>query len=173
VDDRRHHEAVCSRVAAKLVCDQTPWRTALRLEEAVDHVAVLVDGTSEILLVPLDVHKQFVQVPCFAQASLPAPKDTGVLMVAARCARGSAKRRCLSMRELTTGITTEPSMVPTRRTTIGCLMTFRIARLRVRPGVNENICASFAVRNQISESRNYRTMQMVQTKSCSRVTSRR
>ncbi len=95
VNDGRHHEAVGRRVAAKLVCDQTPWRTALPfqqlteeafgrtpiapgLEEDVDHVAVLVDGPPEILLATLDVHEQFVQVPGVAQASLPAPEDAGV-----------------------------------------------------------------------------------------------
>jgi len=70
--DRGHHEAVGRRVAAKLVGDQTPWRTALPfqqlteeafgrtpiapgLDEDVDHVAVLVDGPPEILLATLDV----------------------------------------------------------------------------------------------------------------------
>jgi hypothetical protein len=72
VHDRRHHDAVGSRVAAKLVRDQTPWLTALPfqqfteeasgrtpitpgLDEDVDHVAVLVDGPPEILLATLDV----------------------------------------------------------------------------------------------------------------------
>src|SRR2546427_10453371 len=96
VHDRGHHEAVSRRVAAKLVRDQTPWRTALRfqqlpeeafggtpvapwLNEDVDHVAVLVDGPPEIVLATLDIHEQFVQVPGVAQASLPVPQDTGVL----------------------------------------------------------------------------------------------
>jgi hypothetical protein len=48
------------------------------LEENVDHAAVLVDGSPEILLAPVDVHEQFVQVPCVTQASLPAPEDPGV-----------------------------------------------------------------------------------------------
>ena len=72
VNDGRHYEVVGSRVAAKLVGDQTPWRTALPfqqlteeafgrtpiapgLDEDVDHVAVLVDGPPEILLATLDV----------------------------------------------------------------------------------------------------------------------
>jgi len=95
VNDGRHHEAVGRRVAAKLVCDQTPWRTALPfqqlteeafgrtpiapgLDEDLNHVAVLVDGPPEILLAAVDVHEQFVQVPGVAQASLPAPEDAGV-----------------------------------------------------------------------------------------------
>src|SRR5712692_1530574 len=96
VNNRGHHDAVGSRVAAKLVGDQTPWRTALPfqqlteeafgrtpiapgLEEDVDHVAVLVDGPPEILLATLDVHEQFVQVPGVAQPSTPASKHPGVL----------------------------------------------------------------------------------------------
>src|SRR5713101_6396829 len=80
VNDRGHHEAVGRRVAAKLVGDQTLWRTALPfqqlteeafgrtpiapgLDEEVDHVAVLVDGPPEILLATLDIHEQFVQGP--------------------------------------------------------------------------------------------------------------
>ena len=95
VNNRGHHETVGRRVTAKLVRDQTPWRTALPFqqfpEEAfgrapiapglakdVDHVAVLVDGPPEILLAPVDIHEQFVQVPRVAQASLPAPEDPGV-----------------------------------------------------------------------------------------------
>ena len=95
VNDRRHHDGVGRRVTAQLVRDQTPWRTALSLqelpeeafgcmpiapglEEDVDYVAVLVDGPPEILLAPLDMYEQFVQVPRVAQASLPAPEDPSV-----------------------------------------------------------------------------------------------
>jgi hypothetical protein len=95
VNNTRHHAPVGRRVAAKLVRDQTPWRTALPfqqlaeealgrtpiapwLEEDIDHVTVLVDGPPEILLATLDVHEEFVQVPRVAQASLPAPEDPGV-----------------------------------------------------------------------------------------------
>jgi hypothetical protein len=86
VNDRRQHASVGRRVAAHLVRDQTPWRPALPfqqlaeealgrtpiapwLDEDVDHVAVLVDGPPEILLAPVDVHEQFVQVPRVAQVS--------------------------------------------------------------------------------------------------------
>jgi hypothetical protein len=95
VHHRRHHDAVGRRVAAKLVRDQTPWHAALPfqqlpeeacgrpaiapwLEEDVDHVAVLIDGPPQILLAPLDVHEEFVQMPGVAQASLPTPEDTSV-----------------------------------------------------------------------------------------------
>jgi hypothetical protein len=95
VHDRRHHHAVGSRVAAQLVRNQKPWlaalpfqqfpeeafgRTAIApwLKEDIDHVAVLIHGPPEILLVSLDVHEQFVQMPGVAQASLPTPEDTSV-----------------------------------------------------------------------------------------------
>ena len=95
MNDRRHHEAMRRRVAAKLVGNQTPRRPALPfqqlaekacggtpiapgLDEDVDHIAVLVNGTPQILPPALDVHEQFVQVPGVAQASSPAPERTGV-----------------------------------------------------------------------------------------------
>jgi hypothetical protein len=85
VNDGWHHEVVGRRVAAQLVGDQTPWRTALLfqqlteeafgrtpiapgLDEEVDHVAVLIDGPPDVLLATSDVHEQFVQVPGVAQA---------------------------------------------------------------------------------------------------------
>ena len=48
------------------------------LDEDVDHIAVLVNGTPQILALALDVHDQFVQVPGVAQASSPAPERPGV-----------------------------------------------------------------------------------------------
>ena len=74
VHDRRHHDAVGRRVAAKLVRNQKPWLAALPfqqltekafgrqpitpwLDEDVDHVAILIDGPPEILLAPLNVHE--------------------------------------------------------------------------------------------------------------------
>jgi hypothetical protein len=98
VNNTRHHAPVGRREAAQLVRDQTPWRMALSfqqlaeeargrtpitpwLEQDIDHVAVLVDGPPEILLAPVDVHEQFVQVPRVAQASLPAPPDLRLTFV--------------------------------------------------------------------------------------------
>ena len=95
VNNTRHHAPVGSRVAPKLVRDQTPWSTTLPfqqlaeealgrtpiapwLDQDIDHVAVLVDCPPEILLAPVDVHEQFVQVPRVAQAFLPVPEDPGV-----------------------------------------------------------------------------------------------
>jgi hypothetical protein len=95
VHDRRHHEAVGRRVATKLavirrrracgpalsIAEEAFGRVAIApgLKEDVDHVTVVVDGPPEMLPATVDVHEQFVQVPCVAQASLPAPQDTGVL----------------------------------------------------------------------------------------------
>ena len=95
VNDRRHGRPVSGRVAAQFVRDQSARLTALPLQqrpeealgcmpiapgldEDVDHVAVLVNGTPEILPLALDVHEEFVQVPGVAQASLPSPERPGV-----------------------------------------------------------------------------------------------
>ena len=48
------------------------------LEKDVDHVAVLVDGPPEILLTPLNIDEQFVQVPGVAHRSLAAPERARV-----------------------------------------------------------------------------------------------
>ena len=80
VHHRRHGPAVGSRIAAKLVRDQSSRLTALpfqqltekarggtpiapELDEDVDHVTVLVNGTPQILPLALDVHEQLVQEP--------------------------------------------------------------------------------------------------------------
>ncbi len=71
-------------VASQLVGDQPPGLASLtfqqlaeeafsrtpiaaRLEQDVDHVAVLIDRTPEILPLPLDCHEEFVQVPGVAR----------------------------------------------------------------------------------------------------------
>ena len=83
------------RIAAELVRDQSSRDTPLPfqelteealgrtpitpgLDEDADHITVLVDGPQEILLPPVDVDEQFVQVPGVAQPSTPASKPTGV-----------------------------------------------------------------------------------------------
>ena len=68
----------------------TPIPTSLH--EDVNHVPVLIDGTSEIVSLPLDGHEGFVQVPPVAQttlsslqyvsvfgADLPAPLANGLV----------------------------------------------------------------------------------------------
>ncbi len=86
VDHGRHHGTMRGRVAAELVCDQPARLAALssqqlaeepfgrpsiapRLHQDVEHVAVLVHGTPQILLPPLDPHEQFVQIPGVALAA--------------------------------------------------------------------------------------------------------
>ena len=49
------------------------------LHEDVDHVAVLVHGPPQILLLPLDIEEQFGQVPDVAQPASPAPQPPSVV----------------------------------------------------------------------------------------------
>ena len=91
VHDRGHEAAVGRRVAAQLVRHQTSWRTASPFQELpaeafrrvsitpglhqnVDHIAVLVDGPPEILLMPLKIDEEFVQVPGVAHRPTAAPR---------------------------------------------------------------------------------------------------
>ena len=49
------------------------FRNALitvRLDQNVDHVAVLIDGTPQILLSPIDSNQDLIQVPVVAQPFL-------------------------------------------------------------------------------------------------------
>ena len=52
---------------------------AARLEQDVDHVAVLVNRTPEIVLLTPDVHEEFIQVPRIAQATLSPLEPTRIL----------------------------------------------------------------------------------------------
>ena len=51
---------------------------AARLEQDVDHIAVLVDGAPEIMLLALDSQEEFIQVPRIAQPTLSPLEGTGV-----------------------------------------------------------------------------------------------
>ena len=83
-------------VASQLVGDQPPGLVSLtfqqlseeafsrtpiaaRLDEDVDHVAVLVNRTPEIVLLTPDVHEEFIQVPRIAQATLSPLEPTRIL----------------------------------------------------------------------------------------------
>jgi hypothetical protein len=96
VNNRGQDRAVGGRIAAELVRDQSLRDTPLPfqelpeealgrmpispgLDEDVDRITVLVDGSPEILLSPLDVDEQFVQVPGVAQPSTLASKPTSVI----------------------------------------------------------------------------------------------
>ena len=87
VSDGRHDRSVCSPVAAQLVGDQPPRLTLLalqqlaekacgspavatRLDEDIDDVAILIDGTPEIVSPSLDSDEDLVQVPDVAQSTL-------------------------------------------------------------------------------------------------------
>ena len=90
VDDGRHHGAAGGWVAEQLVGDHSSRDTALSfqqlaeesdgrppiapgLDQDVDHVAVLVHGTPQVLLPPLDFDEYLVQIPGVAH---PASADT-------------------------------------------------------------------------------------------------
>ena len=50
-----------------------------RLDEDVDHIAVLVDGTPEMLTLALDVDEELVQVPRIAQSPFSPLQRPGIL----------------------------------------------------------------------------------------------
>ncbi len=96
VDDGRHNRPLGRSVAPQLVGDQSPRLASLtfqqlteesfsrtpiaaRLEQDVDHVAVLVDRTPEIVALALDAHEEFVQVPRIAQPTLSPLEPTSIL----------------------------------------------------------------------------------------------
>ena len=51
---------------------------AVRLEQDVDHIAVLVDGAPEVAPLTPDGHEEFVQVPRAAQTTLSPLEPTGI-----------------------------------------------------------------------------------------------
>jgi hypothetical protein len=52
---------------------------AVRLNQDVDHVAVLIHGTPEILLLAVDSNENFVQVPHIAEAALTTLQFSGIV----------------------------------------------------------------------------------------------
>ena len=84
---RRHDRPECRTVTLQLVCDQAernlslplqelakePLRcttVASRLDEDVDHVAVLIHGPPQILPLSVDRDENFVQEPCISESTL-------------------------------------------------------------------------------------------------------
>ena len=78
--DRRHDLAPCSTIGAKLVCDDALGYASLLLhqpdqktlgslgvpaylDDLVEHIAVLVDGTPEPVIAAADCHHDLVQMP--------------------------------------------------------------------------------------------------------------
>jgi hypothetical protein len=51
---------------------------ATGLDENINHVTILVDSPPQILSLTLDIHEQFIQVPCVRQATLSSPESPGV-----------------------------------------------------------------------------------------------
>ena len=92
--DGRHDAPMRRRIASQLVGDQPTRHAALtfqqlaekpfggpvatRLDEDVDDVAILIDGTREILPLSLDRDEDLVQVPCVSLATLAALQSTSV-----------------------------------------------------------------------------------------------
>ena len=96
MDDGRHHRPVRRAIASQLVFDQPPRLAALplqqfaedafggssitaRLDENIDHVTILINGTPEILTPTLDRDEDLVQVPSITEATLPTLQATSVL----------------------------------------------------------------------------------------------
>ncbi len=96
MEHRGHHPAARRSVAPELVGDQPPGLAALCLQqpveealcgpaiatwldEDVDHIAVLVDGTPEIVPLTPDGDEELVQVPRVAQSTLSPLEPAGVL----------------------------------------------------------------------------------------------
>ena len=92
----RHDRAVGRRVAAELVGNQASWSAPLslqqlpeepggrapiasRLDEDVNHVAVLVHGAPQILPSALDRHEQLIQIPGVAHSPASAPQPPRVV----------------------------------------------------------------------------------------------
>ena len=87
MDDGRHDPSVRGAIASQLVGNEPPRRPALplqqlskkalgrtliatQLNEDIDHITILINGTPEILPSTLDSDEHLVQVPCVAQATL-------------------------------------------------------------------------------------------------------
>ena len=96
VDHGRHHGAASRWVTAQLVGDQSSRDTALpfqqlpeesdgrppiapRLDEDVNDIAVLVHGPPQILLPPVDLDEELVQMPRVAHAAPAAPQPASVV----------------------------------------------------------------------------------------------
>ena len=56
---------------------RTPGPTGL--DKDIDHIAVLIHRTPQILALPIDRDEDLVQIPCVAQATLASFQTTGVL----------------------------------------------------------------------------------------------
>ena len=95
MDDGRHDVPMGRAIASQLVGDQPPRLAGLpgaqlaeeafggspiaaRLDENIDHVTILINGTPEILTPALDRDEDLVQVPRIAEATLPTLQASSV-----------------------------------------------------------------------------------------------
>ncbi len=96
MDNGRHDRSLRGGIAPQLVGDQPSGLASLafqqlteetfsgtpittRLDEDVNHVAVLVDSTPEIVLLALDGYEELIQVPRITQATLSPLEPTSIL----------------------------------------------------------------------------------------------
>ncbi len=96
MNDGRHHRPVRRAVASQLVGDEPTGHATLplqqlaeealggspitaRLDENVDHVTILINGTPKILTPTLDRDEDLVQVPSITEATLPTLQASRVL----------------------------------------------------------------------------------------------
>src|SRR5262249_3244476 len=96
VGHMRQHRSECGSITLQLVSDDPKWFFALvsqqslkeslgctpipmRLNENVDDVAVLIDGTPKVLLLAVDSHEQLVQMPSIAEATLSSSETLGIV----------------------------------------------------------------------------------------------
>ena len=96
VDNGRHNDSLRRTVTSQLVGDQSPRRTTLAFEQLakeaprrspitaclhqdVDHVAVLIHRTPQILPLTADGDEDLVEMPSTAEPTLPSLQLRGVL----------------------------------------------------------------------------------------------
>lgn len=95
VGDRRHDGPVRCAVTSQLIRYQPPGFACLTVQQPAkeafgrtliatglnkntDHVAVLVNGAPEILLLTLDIHEEFIQMPNVTQSALSSSESPGI-----------------------------------------------------------------------------------------------
>ncbi len=96
MDNRRHNDSLRRTVTSQLVGDQSPGRTTLAFEQLakeaprrspitaclhqdVDHVAVLIHRTPQILPLAADGDEDLVEMPSIAEPTLPPLQLRGLL----------------------------------------------------------------------------------------------
>ena len=96
VGDTRQDRSTGSSIALQLVGDDPEWSLALiaqqsakeplgctliaaRLQQNINDITILIDGTPKILLLAVDSDEEFVQIPGITEASLFLLKTSGIV----------------------------------------------------------------------------------------------